>query len=87
MANKQINIKVIQNQSRHKDVKTLMGYIQPTYKENRDGYLQGISLNNQEQNTQKPINNQEPIKPTTPNPTPIKNDNTDSYIAKGNLKE
>jgi len=88
MAQKGINLKIIQLQSRHSDIKTLMGYVQPSEEETKNEYLKGISLDDTKPETPptKPIQPQ----PQTPNPD-IKpkeqkpkintSDKTDKYIA------
>ena len=75
-----VNIKIIQKQSRHSDIETLMGYIQPTDEEVRDGYLKGISLGST--NSTKPTT--EPDKPKLKPQHISKQDNEDDtsrYIA------
>jgi integrase len=44
LVQKGINIKIIQQQSRHSDIETLLGYVQPSETETRDEYLKGISI-------------------------------------------
>ena len=79
LAQKGINLKIIQQQSRHSDIKTLMGYVQPTEQETKNEYLKGISL--YDETPTKPI--QPDIKPQKPQPKPKINtsDKTDKYIA------
>jgi len=76
MANRDVNIKNIQKQSRHTDIQTLLGYIQPTDKETKNEYVRGISINNEEP---QPIPHQTPKK--QPEKPIIQEDNTDKYIA------
>ena len=81
-----VNIKIIQKQSRHSDIETLMGYIQPTDEEVRDGYLKGMSLDTND-TTKPPTETDEP----KPQPQHISkqsnDDDTSRYIAmfKGEL--
>jgi integrase len=44
LSQKGINLKIIQQQSRHSDIETLLGYVQPSENEIRDEYLKGISI-------------------------------------------
>jgi len=44
LAQKGINLKIIQSQSRHSDIQTLLGYIQPTEEETKKEYFRGMSL-------------------------------------------
>ena len=81
MAQKGVNLKIIQQQSRHTDIETLLGYIQPTDEEVKDGYLKGITLGSEYKDEEK-------TEKTIPEPSetkPIKkreNENTtDKYIA------
>jgi len=76
MHNNGANIGFIKRQSRHKDIPTLMGYIQSSDKENDEVYNKTISLTNQEPKQQpQPAPEKQPQKPI------IQEDNTDKYIA------
>ncbi len=66
MAQKGINLKIIQQQSRHSDLNTLMGYIQPTDEESRDEYIRGMSLNDIQPKQKKPYGLVKPTEETQP---------------------
>lgn len=60
MAQKGLSIKEIQAQSRHDDLKTLMGYIQLSDEEVKDAYMKGLSFNEPQQPEPKPLKKPEP---------------------------